>query len=211
MSVNDVAEWINFFTSITVGTVTTQKVGQLWNGGSIRRRVKTFLFSPQHQDQLRSSPSILFNGYLVFFFSHEVKQPGRDDDHLRPSTAEVKNEWIYTSTAPVYLHTVQRDKFTFTLTICCPLTAETPGVATVSCGQSSKGSKYCDRFCFEWRFIHVSSAWCYELTKILTDTVTLRTIHTSLPYNQGIFAAVTSLLTMQRKQILINSEHFSII
>jgi hypothetical protein len=29
------------------------------------------------------------------------------------------------------------------------------------------GSKHCERFCFEWRFIHVSRAWGYELTNTL--------------------------------------------
>jgi len=29
----------------------------------------------------------------------EVKRPGRGIDHLSPSSAEVKNEWSYTSTS----------------------------------------------------------------------------------------------------------------
>ena len=32
-----------------------------------------------------------------FFFSRVVKCPGRDADHSRPWTAEVKNTWTYTS------------------------------------------------------------------------------------------------------------------
>jgi hypothetical protein len=30
-----------------------------------------------------------------------------------PSSAELKNEWSYTSTSPIYLHDVERDNFTF--------------------------------------------------------------------------------------------------
>jgi hypothetical protein len=32
-----------------------------------------------------------------------VKRPVREDDHFPPSSAEVKNEWRYTSTPPVRL------------------------------------------------------------------------------------------------------------
>jgi hypothetical protein len=32
-----------------------------------------------------------------------IKRPRREGDHLRPSSAEVKNAWSYTSTSPVSL------------------------------------------------------------------------------------------------------------
>jgi len=35
-----------------------------------------------------------------------VKQPKREADHSPPSSAKVKNEWIYTSTPPTRLHGV---------------------------------------------------------------------------------------------------------
>jgi hypothetical protein len=35
-----------------------------------------------------------------------VKRPGREADHSPPSSAEVKNEWSYTSTPPIRLHGV---------------------------------------------------------------------------------------------------------
>jgi hypothetical protein len=35
-----------------------------------------------------------------------VKQPGREADHSPPSSAEIKNEWSYTSTPPLHLHGV---------------------------------------------------------------------------------------------------------
>jgi hypothetical protein len=38
--------------------------------------------------------------------SLEVKWPGREADHLLPSSAEVKNTWSYTSTPPIRLHGV---------------------------------------------------------------------------------------------------------
>jgi hypothetical protein len=33
-----------------------------------------------------------------------VKQPGRGADHSNPSSAEVKNEWSYTSTTSIHVH-----------------------------------------------------------------------------------------------------------
>jgi hypothetical protein len=38
--------------------------------------------------------------------SVEVKRPGREAHHSPPSSAEVKNAWIYTSTPPILLHGV---------------------------------------------------------------------------------------------------------
>jgi hypothetical protein len=38
--------------------------------------------------------------------SLRVKRPGRDADHSLPSSAEVRNAWIYTSTPPIHLHGV---------------------------------------------------------------------------------------------------------
>jgi hypothetical protein len=35
-----------------------------------------------------------------------VKRPGREADHSLPSSAEVKNEWSYTSISPIRLHGV---------------------------------------------------------------------------------------------------------
>jgi hypothetical protein len=33
-----------------------------------------------------------------------VKRPGRETDHLPPSSAEIKNVWSFTSTPPICLH-----------------------------------------------------------------------------------------------------------
>jgi hypothetical protein len=35
-----------------------------------------------------------------------IKRPGREADHLPPSSAEVNNTWSYTSTNPIRLHGV---------------------------------------------------------------------------------------------------------
>ena len=43
-----------------------------------------------------------------------TKRPGREDSHLHPSLAEVKNAWSYTPAPPSCLHNVHRDIFIFT-------------------------------------------------------------------------------------------------
>jgi hypothetical protein len=39
-------------------------------------------------------------------FSRGVKRPGREAHHSPPSSAEIKNPWIFTSTPPIRLHGV---------------------------------------------------------------------------------------------------------
>ena len=46
-----------------------------------------------------------------------VKRPGLEVDHSSPSTAEVMNEWRYTSNHPTCLHGVDGDNFTFIYTM----------------------------------------------------------------------------------------------
>lgn len=55
------------------------------------------------------TPSFRFNGYWVL--SPGVKQPGRETDHLFPSSDEGKNEWTCTFTR-IHFHSVCRDSFT---------------------------------------------------------------------------------------------------
>ena len=43
-----------------------------------------------------------------------VEWPGREFDHATPSSAEDKNEWMYASTPPVRLHSIDPDKFMYT-------------------------------------------------------------------------------------------------
>ena len=55
---------------------------------------------------------------VFFFFSEyqgsfpEVKQLGRDVDQSTPSGADVKKEWSYSSTPPIHLHAVDKEKIT---------------------------------------------------------------------------------------------------
>ena len=44
--------------------------------------------------------------------SQVLKLQGRDVDRSPPRSAEVKNEWSYTSASPIRLHGVERDSFT---------------------------------------------------------------------------------------------------
>lgn len=63
-----------------------------------------------HPDQLWGIPKLLFNGYHGFFPG--VKWQGHEDDCSAPSSAQLKNEWSYTSAPPVSLHGVNWDKLT---------------------------------------------------------------------------------------------------
>ena len=42
-----------------------------------------------------------------------LKRPGREVDLSPQSSAEVTNEWMYTSTPPIRPHVVDRDEITF--------------------------------------------------------------------------------------------------
>jgi hypothetical protein len=57
--------------------------------------------------------SLLYNGYLGSL--PQVKRPGLGVNHSPLSSADVKNKWSYTSTAPTCPRGVHRD-FTFTNT-----------------------------------------------------------------------------------------------
>jgi len=62
-------------------------------------------------------PNLLFNGYRWSF--PEVEGQETDADPLSQSTANVNNQWIYTSIPLICLHAVHRDKFIFTSFIFC--------------------------------------------------------------------------------------------
>jgi len=74
-----------------------------WNircrGLDSRRRLGILVFSIA-SGRVWCPPSLLFDGYWGLFFW------GREADHSPPSSAEVKNGWIYTSTSPIRLHGV---------------------------------------------------------------------------------------------------------
>jgi hypothetical protein len=71
---------------------------------------RRFLFSPKLSDGLWGPPSLLFKVHWGFI--PEVKRLVHDFDHLPLSSAEVKNEWSYSSTLPICLHGVDRDNLT---------------------------------------------------------------------------------------------------
>jgi len=68
---------------------------------------KKFLCTPNRPDQLWGSPSLQGNKYRGSLPG--VKRPGRVVDHPPPPSAEVTNEWNYTSTPQICLHGVDRD------------------------------------------------------------------------------------------------------
>jgi hypothetical protein len=45
----------------------------------------------------------------------EVKRPGLEFEQPFPFSAEINNEWRYTSPTPIYLHDVDRELFNFSL------------------------------------------------------------------------------------------------
>jgi hypothetical protein len=70
-----------------------------------------FFFSIICPYRLWGPPRLICSGYRhSFFFS--VKAAGAWSEPLSPYSAEVKNEWSYTSTPPACLHGVDRRQFT---------------------------------------------------------------------------------------------------
>jgi len=67
-------------------------------------RRKWFFSSPNRPYHLCSPPLLPVNGYRLCFL--EVKRPGPKFEHSLPSSAELKNQWNFTSTC---LHGVDRD------------------------------------------------------------------------------------------------------
>jgi hypothetical protein len=72
------------------------QVGRSGIGGSIPGGGWEFFFSPPHPDRLWRPPSLLSNVYRGLF-PPGLKRPVCEADHSPPS-AEIKNEWRYTST-----------------------------------------------------------------------------------------------------------------
>jgi hypothetical protein len=74
-----------------------------WSPG----RGKRFFSLPKRPDRLWTPLTLKFNGTGVTWVC-------RDIDHSPSSSAEVKNEWSYTSASPIYLHCVDKENFIFT-------------------------------------------------------------------------------------------------
>jgi hypothetical protein len=74
--------------------------------GSNPHSGKKFFSSPKRPDWLWGPPSLLFNGYRGSLSG--VKRPGREVNDSPPCSAEIKNEWSYTSIPPTCLHGLDR-------------------------------------------------------------------------------------------------------
>jgi hypothetical protein len=61
---------------------------------------------PCRPDRLWGPPNLLSNGYPEDCFLRGVKQQECEADHTRPTGAEIKETWIYTSTPPIHLHCI---------------------------------------------------------------------------------------------------------
>jgi hypothetical protein len=72
--------------------LTGQRVG-------VRVPVEVRIFtSPSRPDRLWGPPNLLFNEYGDSF--PLLKGPGREADHSPPTSTEIKNAWVDTSTPP---------------------------------------------------------------------------------------------------------------
>jgi len=83
-------------------------------GFESRHRWEIFIFPETYSPALGPThPSMqLLRGFFPEG-GRGKKQPGREADHSRLSSAEVRNEWSYTSAVPTYLHGLCRNNFTF--------------------------------------------------------------------------------------------------
>jgi hypothetical protein len=84
-----------------------------WSGVRITADVRDFLYA-KFSTQLVSPPNLRFSGYGDS--ASEAKRLGRDVGYSPPSSAEVKNEWSYTSTPPMQFPGVGRNTVTFFIT-----------------------------------------------------------------------------------------------
>ena len=68
--------------------------------GSNPCRGKRLYVFPNRPDCLWSPPSLIFNARVSY---PGIKRPGREADHLPPSSAEIKSRCNLTSTPPMYM------------------------------------------------------------------------------------------------------------
>jgi hypothetical protein len=90
-----------------------------WSGVQIPEQLGISFFTTTARPALRPTQPPL--QWVPGALSPEGRRPGRETDHSPPSSAEVKNEWSYTSTPRIRLHGVvlsyekHRDNFMFYL------------------------------------------------------------------------------------------------
>jgi hypothetical protein len=76
--------------SVTFIQLLTRRRSRYSDGPGLIPGRERFLSSPRRPNRLWGPPSLLSNGYR-WRFPPGVKRPGREADHLPPSSAEVKN------------------------------------------------------------------------------------------------------------------------
>jgi hypothetical protein len=86
-------------------TENSRKSLKVWRlGFDSRQELGIFLFTNASRTALGpTQPPIQ---WVPWTLSLGVKRPGLEADHSLPSSAEVKNDWSYTSTPPIRLHGV---------------------------------------------------------------------------------------------------------
>jgi hypothetical protein len=72
-----------------------------WLGVRVPARAGNFSFHHRVQNGSGAHPSSYAMGTRGLF-----KRPGREADHLPPSSSEIRNVWSYTSISPIRLHGV---------------------------------------------------------------------------------------------------------
>jgi hypothetical protein len=87
----------------SVGIATRLRAGRSGFQGSIRGLGIFLLTTASRMALGPTQPPIQ---WVPGALSLGVKRPGREADHLPPSSAEVKNAWSYTSIPPMCLHGV---------------------------------------------------------------------------------------------------------
>jgi hypothetical protein len=78
--------------------------------GETVKKKKRFIVSPKCPDWSWDPPSQVFSGYLGYFAG--VKQSEHEVNHSPPFSAEVKNEWNYTTATLICLLRVNMESFT---------------------------------------------------------------------------------------------------
>jgi len=74
-------------------------------------RDNKFFYSPKCPEQFWGPSSLVLNGYRGSFLG--IKWLGCAADHSPPNSAEVKNEWSYTTSHPICLHSMDGNNSAF--------------------------------------------------------------------------------------------------
>jgi hypothetical protein len=97
----------------TDGIVTTLQAGR----SGVRNPVRARRFSSLHSVETGSGAHLALHSIGTVVLAPGVKLSRREVDHSLPSCAEVKNDWCYTFSAPLYFHNVDSENFIFYLNL----------------------------------------------------------------------------------------------